>query len=110
MRLPNFDRAVVNIAKLREYSLNPRHDVGKHKAWVFKSALGITIDDADWLQETILELVGTCAAITGKPSPFGSKYIVDMLIERKRQSAIVRTTWIIDFGTDFPRLTSCYVL
>ena len=44
-KLPNAERAVVDIAKLRDYSLNPTHDVGKHKARVFRSALGLTVDD-----------------------------------------------------------------
>jgi hypothetical protein len=51
MKLPNAERAVVDIAKLQDYSLNPAHDVGKHKARVFRSALGLTISDADWLRE-----------------------------------------------------------
>jgi hypothetical protein len=40
MRLPNADRAVVDIAKLRDYSLNNSHPEGKSKARVFLSALG----------------------------------------------------------------------
>ena len=31
MQLPNSHKAVVEIEKLREYSLNPTHPVGKHK-------------------------------------------------------------------------------
>ena len=33
-KLPNADRAVVDLGKLRDYSLNPLHEVGKHKARV----------------------------------------------------------------------------
>ena len=40
--LPNPDRAVVDLAKLRDYCLNPQHEEGKHKARVFASALGLT--------------------------------------------------------------------
>jgi hypothetical protein len=39
MRLPNSHKAVVEIAKLRDYSLNPNDTVGQHKARVFKAAL-----------------------------------------------------------------------
>ena len=35
MKLPNADRAFVDIAKLRDYSLNAEHKEGKHKARVF---------------------------------------------------------------------------
>ena len=35
------------MAKLRDYSLDPVHSKGKHKARVFASALGLTRNDAD---------------------------------------------------------------
>ena len=46
--LPNGDRAVVDIAKLTDYCLNPQHEDGKHKARVFASALGLGREDAEW--------------------------------------------------------------
>lgn len=109
MRLPNAERAVVDIGKLRDYSLNARHEAGKHKARVFKSALGITADDAAWLREKILEAVRTEEATPRPASPFGVNFTVDILVERGGRRAYVRTGWIIEYGTDFPRLTSCYV-
>jgi hypothetical protein len=107
--LPNAERAVVEIEKLLTYSLNPEHEVGKHKAVVFKAALGITLDDAAWLRETILRQVVGAEASRGQESPFGEKYAVDMEVTRGERTAVVRTTWIVEAGTDFPRLTSCYV-
>lgn len=110
MKLPNFEQAVVEIKKLRDYSLNPLHEVGKHKARVFQAALGLTLADADWLREKLLEAAHSEEAVTGAASVFGEKYIIDVLIVRKDRSATVRTAWIVEYGTDFPRLTSCYVL
>jgi hypothetical protein len=40
MKLPNAGQAIVDIAKLRDYSLSPTHEEGKHKARVFAAALG----------------------------------------------------------------------
>ena len=34
MRLPNADRVVVDVVRLRDYSLNPTHGKGRHKARV----------------------------------------------------------------------------
>jgi hypothetical protein len=110
MKLPNAERAVVGIAKLLDYSLNPQHEAGKHKARVFKSALGITMDEAEWLRERILAAVQTDEAVARSASSFGVNFIVDILIEREGRKALVRTAWIIEHGVDFPRLTSCYVL
>lgn len=109
MRLPNCHKAVVEIEKLRDYSLNPNHPVGKHKARVFKAALGITLSDAEWLRERALEIALSDDAIPGAASVFGDKYVIDSVLEYKGMSAVVRFSWIIEFGTEFPRLTSCYV-
>lgn len=109
MKLPNAERAVVEIEKLTVYSLNPEHEVGKHKAVVFKVALGITLDDADSLRELILRRVAEEEATAGPPSPFGAKYVLDMEVTRGELAAIICTTWIVERGTDFPCLTSCYV-
>jgi len=38
--LPNYQRAVIPENKLLRYSLDPTHPRGRHKAIVFKSALG----------------------------------------------------------------------
>ena len=109
MLLPNCHKAVVEIEKLRDYSLNPNHPVGKHKARVFRAALGISLEDADWLRERALEMALSEDAKPGAPSVFGDKYVIDSLLEYKEMSAIVRFSWIVEFGTEFPRLTSCYV-
>jgi hypothetical protein len=40
MKLPNGERAVVDIRKLRDYCLSAKHRRGRHKARVFEAALG----------------------------------------------------------------------
>jgi hypothetical protein len=54
MKLPHGPAAIVEIAKLRDYSLNPAHKEGKHKARVFAAALGIGPPEAAWLREKLL--------------------------------------------------------
>ena len=109
MLLPNSHKAIVEIEKLRDYSLNPNHPVGKHKARVFRATLGITLAESEWLRERALEAAITGDAQGPSPSVFGDKYVIDSMLEFGGLSAIVRFSWIIEFGTDFPRLTSCYV-
>jgi hypothetical protein len=57
MKLPNAERAVIDIKKLRDYSLNPNHPEGKHKARVFMEKLGLKADDAERLRELIVEAI-----------------------------------------------------
>lgn len=56
MKLPSPDRAVIDLRKLRDYCLNHVHHRGQHKARLFKSALGLTAQDALELQELLLSL------------------------------------------------------
>ncbi|MCA1566093.1 MAG: hypothetical protein LC803_10745 [Acidobacteria bacterium] len=108
-KLPHGERAVVEIEKLREYSLNSLHSRGKHKARVFQAALGLTLADADWLRKRLLQAAHEEEASDGMPSPFGMKYVIDFNVSRGGLSTVVRSSWIIEHGTDFPRLTSCYI-
>ena len=110
MRLPNADRAFVDIQKLREYCLNPAHPRGKHKARVFASVLGITAREAAWLRTAFLQAAGALEAKVGEADAYGRRYHLDVSINGPKGTAAVRTTWIVRAGEDFARLTSCYVL
>ena len=59
MLIPNAERALVNIRKLRDYCLNPTHPEGKHKARLFAAALGMTAYDAENLRSELLQVVKT---------------------------------------------------
>lgn len=99
----------MKLEKLTEYSLNPNHDKGGHKARVFRAALGITLDDAEWLRDELLRVAREGEAMLTKRTPYGEHYVIDSLITRGALRAVVRSCWIIDAEKDFPRLTSCYV-
>lgn len=81
MKLPNGDRAVVDIAKLREYCLNPEHPRGKHKARVFAAALGLTAEQAETLRDEILQAAATAEAMATDQDEFGQRYVVDLYRE-----------------------------
>ena len=106
MRLPYAENAIVDIAKLRDYSLNPNHPEGKHKARVFQSKLGIVRDDAERLRHVILEAVLKADAIEQEPTVYGRRFIVDFEVSMPEgkfilSTALVRTAWIIRNGEDF---------
>jgi hypothetical protein len=54
MKLPNGEFAIIPMEKLTGYCLDPNHSSGKHKARVFASVLGITVENADDLRELIV--------------------------------------------------------
>jgi hypothetical protein len=110
VKLPNAERAVVDIDKLRNYCLNFDHRRGCHKARVFKASLGLTGEHAEDLRNALL-----AAAINNNATPvehdeYGRRYVIDFMASGPSGRAMVRSSWIIRNGEDFPRLTSCYVL
>lgn len=109
MILPNADRAVVDIAKLRDYSLNPAHRTGKHKAHVSAALLGFTAAETERLREMILAAVLLNEAAQGMTDKHGTRYTVDFETQGLSDMVMIRTAWIIDAGETVPRLVSCYV-
>lgn len=86
---------IVEIDKIAGYSLNPKHPEGKHKARVFKSALGLNLDDAEELQVILLQAVANYDAIPGKRNLYGQKYIIDFPLNRSDKQAIIQSIWIV---------------
>ncbi len=110
MKVPNPDRAVVDIRKLTDYCLSLEHPRGKHKARVFLSALGMTSAHAGELRDVLLKNVRSEECVIGTVDEYGARYIVDFTYARADRKAMVRSTWIIKVDERTPRLTSCFVL
>jgi hypothetical protein len=109
MKLPNPEAAFIDIQKLRNYSLNPEHDRGKHKARLFLAILGLTAQDAEELQSILLEAIQLYDAILTSQDEYGQRYVVDFPLTRNQNTATIRSTWIVRPTETFPRLTSCYI-
>jgi len=110
MKFLNADRAVVDIRKLRNYCLNLLHDEGKHKARLFKSALDMNADNAEQLRNILLQKIKMNDAELTRRDEFGQRYTVDFMLEWQGKQAKIRSGWIIEHGSDIPRMTSCYPL
>ncbi len=110
MKLPNADRAFVDVVKLRDYSLNTEHKEGKHKARVFADALGLESDDAAWLRQKLLNIAKSEDCQMGRETDYGQRYVIDFELTREGKMVRVRSAWIIRKGEDFPRLVTCYVI
>jgi len=110
MLIPNAERAEVDIRKLRDYCLNPMHHQGKHKARLFAAALSMTTSDAEDLRDVLLQVVKTHDAQLGRQDEYGQRCTVDFSLEWRGKRATIRSGWIMEHGSDTPRLTSCYPL
>jgi hypothetical protein len=110
MLIPNANNATVDIRKLRDYCLNLGHDDGKHKARLFSSILGMKAENAAELRLILLEIIKTNEAKLGRSDRFGQRYTVDFEITWQNRNATLRSGWIIEHGSDIPKLTTCYHL
>jgi hypothetical protein len=110
MKLPNADRAVVEVQKLVDYCLNPEHTRGKHKARVFLSSCGLTAEHADDLRDALLDAVQNLEAELGEEDDYGQRYVIDLNVTGPTGAASIRSAWIVRRKEDFPRFVSCYVL
>lgn len=106
-KLPNRESAVVDIRKLRDYCLSPHHPRGRHKARVFASILGLTVDDAEELRTALLSAASSEDAVPAESDEYGERYMLDFEMETEMGGATVRSGWIVRRGEGFPRLTSC---
>lgn len=100
----------MDIRKLRDYCLDPAHPRGRHKARVFRAALGLNRDDAGELREAILSAARFADAVAAEGDEYGQRYMLDFEMQTETGKATIRSAWIVRRGENFPRLTSCYVL
>jgi hypothetical protein len=107
-----FGKIVGDVTKLRDYCLSDTHPRGRHKARVFRSALGLTAGDANWLHKVLLDAARDRQDELSEAGgdEFGRRYVLDFELTTSAGTATVRSAWIVLAGHDVLRLASCYVL
>src|SRR5690242_10850163 len=109
MKLANSENAFIDERKLKDYCLNENHPLGKHKSEVFKEVLGFTEDDSQKLKEIIMGGIKEFEADFSFEDEYGTRFRVDMIINKFGRKIQLRTSWIFKTSENFPRLTSCYI-
>jgi hypothetical protein len=95
VKLPNGERAHVSLSRLTGYLLNPAHPLGKHKARVFASALGLDASGAGELRTWLLSLAASGETHAGLVDQYGQRFIITGKMLYKGREALVRTAWIV---------------
>ncbi|MDB9540056.1 hypothetical protein NWP22_05825 [Anabaenopsis tanganyikae CS-531] len=70
----------------------------------------MTADNAEELRQILLEVIQTQEVRLGRQDEFGQRHTLDFTIEWQNRSATLRSGWIIEHGSEIPRLTTCYPL
>lgn len=107
--LPNGNRAEVDRQKIIGYALDATHGLGRHKARVFRSVLGIGPENADVLVQALEESARNADAALERTDAYGAHYSVEFVLLYDGRSAVLRSLWVVRAGEDFPRLVSVFV-
>ena len=101
MKFPNGGQAHINMIKLRGYSLSPTHPEGKHKARVFRAALGIGLEQAEWLRDQLLKIARESDCHRGQRDEHGQRHTVDFTVSYDGRVARLRSAWNVRPDEDF---------
>ena len=110
MKLPNGNQATIDPRKVTDYCLSPDHEDGQHKAHLFSSLLGLSIDTADLLLDALRTAAATGDATLGKQDKYGQRYAIDFEFTGPSGTATIRSALIIGPNETVPRLVTCYIL
>ena len=107
---PDWRLVVIDPAKLVEYALNSDHPRGRHKARIFRSALGFDVTNVDALVDALRDGVLRHSARPSGHDAFGDFYTIDLDVAGPTgSSGTIRTIWIVETGSSVPRLVTLYV-
>ncbi len=108
MKLPNGEEAYVAREKITHFLLRHNHKYGQSRARFF-SRFGFRIDKWQELADALLNQGTRHEVIDIIEIDIGVKYVVDGEIETPDdRNPVVRTVWMVDTGTDAPRLITAY--
>jgi hypothetical protein len=109
-KMPNSAKALVAPEKISRYLFNVDNPIGKNKAKVFKAALGYDLATGDDFIKAISEAIVGKDYVAHEITPWGEQYKIDVSIKGPNGATkVVRTTWMIDNGSDKPRFITAYV-
>jgi hypothetical protein len=110
VKLPNVDNARIDRTKIVDYLLAADHPEGAAKAGFF-SRFGFNISDWQIFAGALISHARLCQVTGQSESRFGTKYQIDgPLTCPDGRSPAIRAVWIVDAGTDFPRLITAHPL
>jgi hypothetical protein len=107
-RIPNYERAVIEPQKLKDYILSASHPIGRFKEALFRQ-MGYMQESWELLAEDVRKQHLSQDAVLVEKTKYGSKYVITGNI-RGPNGKIVRlkSLWIILEGEDFPRFITIY--
>jgi len=108
MNLPNAHLAEVDPSKVTDSLLNASHPDNGGKAPFF-ARLGFTPREWHVLAKALRDSARSASVTRRIESVHGRKFVLEGLINTPSgQTPMARTVWIVDRGSDIPRLVTAY--
>jgi hypothetical protein len=102
------EAAIVDLRKINDYLLSLTHPEGRSKARFFISH-GFTTGEPELLVAALLRHAREGKVRLSRRNVFGNIHTVrGSLLTPDGRGPIVESVWIIEFGTEFPRLITAY--
>ncbi|MBI5670662.1 MAG: hypothetical protein HZC41_21935 [Chloroflexi bacterium] len=106
MKLPNLERALIEENKIVGYLLHDENSGGKA---TFFAAFGFRRAHWDRLRDALLAHAAAHEVTRRSETPHGIKYIIEgVILTPDGRSPLVRAVWIVNSGSEFPRLVTAY--
>ncbi|MDQ6631257.1 MAG: hypothetical protein M3Y82_05820 [Verrucomicrobiota bacterium] len=108
MKIPRTSDAIISREKITDYLLNAAHPDNGGKAAFFQE-LGFTVANWPLFAAALRKVAENFTPANTVESLHGTKYILDGKLETPGgKKPNVRTIWIIDGGSNKPRLVTAY--
>jgi hypothetical protein len=109
LKLPGGENVEIDPRKLVDYALSPTHPVGKHKARLFASRLGLSQADASALEVALRTAAASENATLIKSDAWGERWQIDFMFQFGALSAMITSGWIVPEDGSTTRLTSVFI-
>lgn len=109
MNLPGGESVEIDPRKLVDYALSPTHPVGKHKARLFATRLGLSQADAPTLEAALRAAAASQDAVLMRSDAWGERWQIDFMFQFGPLSAMITSGWIVPTDGSATRLTSVFI-
>ncbi len=108
MKVPNAQRAIIDVEKLQRYILSPAHPVGRFKAAFFRQ-FGYSAENWEEFERHLRGQILPRDVSRVEDTPYGRKFVVEgPLVNPAGEVMQIITVWVILKKESVPRFVTAY--
>jgi len=107
-RMPNYEKAIIDPVKLKDYVLSDTHPIGRFKAVLFRQMGHRQRNWGQFVEDIRMQHLSLDAEL-GEKTKYGQKYIITGDIKGPSGKVMkLKSIWIILTGEELPRFITIY--